>query len=323
MKSAKKIIPNFLRIKLYKRKRKILKYSKKKFKNLFWEDNVDNLYYGHYHILKRYSKTFLPYKINGEVQHGWSPDHGIAANPFLHDENVKKNRFYLMNEQNKAKSLSYGYSNLVVIGAPFIYLPNINKENIYQSKKSVIFFPLHTHEYDLAGDPFNSYRLYLKEIKKIFNYFSFVTVCLGWREYENKKIIDLFKENQVRVITMGPRDNNPFFLYKFLDAVSNHEYLSSDSFSSAIFYGLIMRKKVFLYGTNMGKGEKEKWEGKLDTNYNEVYQKRYPTLKWENYDHKTNVEIGEYELGLKFKKSPNELREIFNWGLGKLFLSKI
>ena len=47
--------------------------------NIFWERNVDNHYYGHFNILKNYSKTFFPYKINGEVQHGWSAKSGITS----------------------------------------------------------------------------------------------------------------------------------------------------------------------------------------------------------------------------------------------------
>ena len=46
---------------------------------MLWEENVDNLYYGHYQILKKYSKAILPFKINGEVQHGWSPNSGITS----------------------------------------------------------------------------------------------------------------------------------------------------------------------------------------------------------------------------------------------------
>ena len=69
-------MPDFLRNNFIKKK-KNLQFFKKIFQNVFWENNIDNLYYGHYSILKKYSKTILPYKINGEVQHGWSPDHGI------------------------------------------------------------------------------------------------------------------------------------------------------------------------------------------------------------------------------------------------------
>ena len=303
---------------LYKKKKTLYNIPKKILKNVFWETNPDNLYYGHYQILKSYSKTTLPYKINGEVQHGWSPDHGIAANPFLHDKNKKKERYYLFNEKNKNKSLEYGYSNTFLIGAPFIYLPNIHINSEETSKKSIIFFPLHTHEYDLNGDPFHAYCNYLEELKKITKFFNFVTVCLGWREYINKRIINLFKDQSIKVVTMGERDNNPGFLYKFKNIVRHHEYLSSDSFSSAVFYGLFMGKKVFLHGTNMGKGEKENWEGKLK-NYNEFYHKLYPELHWENFNHKSYSEIGKNELGLDNKLTPGNLREVFGWRIKNIF----
>ena len=79
---------------LYKKKRKIYNFPKRFFQNKLWERNVDNLYYGHYNILNRYSKVILPYKINGEVQHGWSPNSGITSE-FSSIDYLKKNRFYL------------------------------------------------------------------------------------------------------------------------------------------------------------------------------------------------------------------------------------
>ncbi len=294
-------------------------FPKKFFRENFWESNTDNLYYGHYNILKRYSKTLFPYKINGEVQHGWSPDHGIAANPFLHNESDKSKRYYLINKNNKKKSLGYGYNNVIIMGAPFIYLPNILKKNNSGAEKNIIFFPLHTHEYDCAGDPYNNYFYYLKELRKITKFFRFITICLGWREYNNKKITDLIKDHGMKIVTMGPRDNNPNFLYKFFEIVNNHEYVSSESFSSAIFYSLLLRKKVFIYGKSMSWGEKETWEGKLDLNYNKVYSNKYPQLMWENFNHKPHFEIGQKELGFDHKLTPKKLRETFGWSIKNIF----
>ena len=99
----KNIVPDFLRNNLYKKKRKIYNLSKKIFQNVFWENNIDNLYYGHYSILKKYSKAILPYKINGEVQHGWSTDHGIMIDPNSATSDLKQSRFYVFNKFNKKK----------------------------------------------------------------------------------------------------------------------------------------------------------------------------------------------------------------------------
>ena len=204
------------------------------------------------------------------------------------------------------------------MGAPFIYLPNIFHKNNLEAKKSIIFFPLHTHENDYAGNPHSSYKLYLIELKKIIRFFNTISVSLGWREYENENIVNMFKDEGFNVVTMGPRDNNPFFLKNFVKIVGHHEYVSSDSFSSAIFYSLVMKKKVFLYGKPLGKGERINFEGKLN-NYNAFYYERYPELLWENFNHKSHFEIGQEELGCDYKLNPKSLREIFGWKIKNIF----
>ena len=79
-------ILNYFRFHLYKIKKKIIEC----FSDVFWENNIDNLYYGHYDILKEYSKIILPYKIIGEIQHGWNPGNGIPGDISLHDKKAKK-----------------------------------------------------------------------------------------------------------------------------------------------------------------------------------------------------------------------------------------
>ena len=43
----------------------------------FWTTKLDNKYYGHYNIFIKYTGVIFPYKINGEVQHGWTPHSGL------------------------------------------------------------------------------------------------------------------------------------------------------------------------------------------------------------------------------------------------------
>ena len=303
---------------LYKKRRQLYKLPKQYFQQIFWEHNIDNLYYGHYNILKKYSKIILPYKINGEVQHGWSPNHGIPSNPLLQNSEDKNKRYYLINEDNKKKSIHYGYNNVHVIGAPFIYLPGILEKDDTKSPNSLILFPLHTTEYDDFKDSIASYKNYIKELKKIIHFFNFITVSLGWREFDNKKIVGLFENEGIKVITMGHRDNNPKFLHNFVKIVRCHEYVSSDSFSSAIFYSLLMRKKVFIYGKHMGEEVEINWKGMVK-DYQKLYKQRYPELKWENFSYRSYPEIGEKELGLSFKLSPKKMREVFGWSMSKIF----
>ena len=39
----------------------------------------------------------------------------------------------------------------------------------------------------------------------------------------------------------------------------------------------------------------------------------YPELHWDNFDDKSHFWLGEKELGMEFKRSPSELRDLFGW----------
>ena len=77
---------------LYKKKRKIHQLPNVYLKKILWEEKEDNLYYGHYNILKTYIKAYLPYKINGEVQHGWTADNSGIVDP------DRSKKYYVFNE---------------------------------------------------------------------------------------------------------------------------------------------------------------------------------------------------------------------------------
>ena len=151
-------------------------------------------------------------------------------------------------------------------------------------------------------------------------------MSLYWHEYQNKKIISMFNDVGFKVITMGHRDNNIEFLYNFRDIVLQHEYLSSDSFSSAIFYGLFLKRKTFLYGSSMYENlDTEIWNTEKEierygTHYNNLFIKKYPQLIWETFDNEIHYDIGIKELGYENKKSKKELREIFEWKLKNIFM---
>ena len=84
--------------------------------------------------------------------------------------------------------------------------------------------------------------------------------------------------------------------------------MCSDTFSSAIFYSLLMKKKVFVYGGSMSKyvDVKETWEDRNDYDHDK-YSNLYLELLWEkNFDDKSHYAIGEKELGWGYKKSPNK-----------------
>lgn len=310
---------------LHKTKRKIYQYPKNYFKNIFWEENEDNMYYGHYHIIRNYTNSVLPFKLNGELQHGWHETNGMTCPPQLHSKLQKNQRYYLWNSRNIRYSIEDGYQNVIAIGAPFLYMEKlkINKQN----NGGLILFPIHAQEYYSFKNPLIIYKNYINELKKIKHLFKFITVSLYWYEYQNKKIISMFKDVGFNVISMGHRDDNIEFLYNFRNIVLQHEYLSSDSFCSAVFYGLFLKRKTFLYGSSMYEDldipevwNTEKKVEKYGIYYDNLFRKKYPQLIWKNFDSEIYYDIGVKELGYENKRSKKELREIFEWKLKNIFM---
>ena len=251
------------------------------------------------------------------MQHGWSVYNGIGPNnPDLIAFFDKSKRYYLWNKWNLSRSQKNGLNNTIGIGAPFLYLLDIYKITTKPETKSLILFPLHSCESDNFIEIESVYEKYIKDINKIKSYFGTVAVSLHNNEFKNDYIVDIFNRQSISTVCMGERDNNPKFLENFIDIVKNFEYVSSESWSSAIFYSLAMKKKTFIYGESMWYFNDEHNVGKQNIKKIENrYRNKYPQILWENFDHKSHYKIGNEELGLNYKKSLQELRSLFGWNL--------
>ena len=175
---------------------------------------------------------------------------------------------------------------------------------------------MHSCEHDNFIEIVNTYEKYIKDINKIKSHFGIIAVSLYHTEFRNEKIVDLFTKQNISTVCMGERDNNPKFLENFIEIVKEFEYVSSDSWSSAIFYSLAMKKKVFLYGKSMWYSNDEHKVGEQNIKKIEnKYRKKYPQILWENFNHRSHYKIANEELGLDYKKSSHELRRLFGWNL--------
>lgn len=285
-------------------------------KKIFGEESHNNKMYGHNIILQKYAKVKLPYIIPGQYQHGYHMGTGIHGYISKHTKKDKLKRYFVWNSKNLENCINLEYKNAIAIGAPILYTP-INNTNT-GNNSNLLFFPIHSSEDTHFINSIKVHEKYLENILNLNHIFKSVTVCLYWIEYENIKIRELFYKNNIKVVSLGHRDNTPNFLKHFINLVSKYSHVSSNSFSTAVFYSLYLRKKVFIYG----KYDKRDFkligvrETKIDSN-NHLY-KSYPEILWKNFDDRSHYYIAEKELGLEFKKTPNELRELFGWNPGFL-----
>ena len=301
----------YFHFQLYKLKKKVLRLLSTVFGKTIPTTSIRSLLH-----FKKYCRTFLPYKINGEMQHGWSVYNGIGPNNPDLIEFFDKSKDTTCGINGIYQEAKNGLNNTIGIGAPFLYLLDIYKHTTKPKPKSLILFPLHSCESDNFIEIESVYEKYIEDINKIKSHFGTVAVSLYHNEFRNHYIVDLFNRQSISTVCMGERDNNPKFLENFIDIVKNFEYVSSESWSSAIFYSLAMKRKTFIYGESMWYSNDEHNVGKQNIKKIENrYRNKYPQILWENFDHKSHYKIGNEELGLNYKKSLQELRSLFGWNL--------
>ena len=284
---------------------------------LLGEGLPPNRYYGHDRLLRHYARVRLPYRLPGLLQHGWMLGTGIHSDISRHGDEERARTYFVWNERNRAESHALGYANAVAIGAPLLYLDAESLPSPANDDRSLLLFPLHAAEKArLVGGTLELYTEYLDSLAAILARFEPVTVCLYWMEHEDPRIRELFRRRGIPVTTLGHRDTTPRFLHRFADLVGRHAYVSSNHYSTAVFYSLFLGRRTFVYGPHFDLTvlPAERRTGTVQ----EILARDYPELLWDRFDGRNHRWIGERELGAEFKRTPGELRDLFDWRLSRL-----
>ncbi len=281
---------------------------------IFGKEHSRNQVYGHARLLRRYAGAKLPYPVPGMLQHGWMLGCGEVNRRPASALEVEAHHF-VWSTSNLKSCREWGIPRVTAIGAPLLYLPPTAP--VEPESKSLVVFPFHIWERaSFADDAVLLHERFLDQLQPLLGEFSPVTVCLYWMQYDSREIREVFLRRGLRVVTLGHRDGDPRFLWRFRELVTRHEYVTSNHFSTAVFYGLHLRRKAFIFGPTFGMVEAGHV---VDVNHlQEIMGGRYPEMLWSNFDDSCHAEIAAEELGLEHRRSPQQLRELFGWGAGPL-----
>jgi hypothetical protein len=275
--------------------------------------------YGHAGVLRQYCGIRIPLPIQGFVQHGWSYGPGIPLGDSDWGALTRESHFSLWNPRNEAKCHDLGFHNVTVIGAPLLYLEPPPEPPI-AVPDSLLLFPGHSANSEpFADDGVTIFLRYLEEIAPVISSFRSTTICLYWREFEDARIRHQIEERGFSVTTLGNRDQNPDFLARFRDLALRHAYVSTNDYSTALFYSLFLERKAFVHGQTFVNQLKS---GKTDslTQFNDM-KRRYPQLDWEGFNDTPYQDIGADEIGAAFQLGPDELRTVLGWTASRQLIS--
>lgn len=267
---------------------------------------VENGYYGHRRILQDHAGVPTTWFIPGRLQHGWSAvfEYGIReryGGPFPK---------YVWSERMLREARALDVSNVIVVGAPIIYLPERYGPAEPKHPRSLVAFPYHGSEWNPLDEATSSYERYAETLNDLAgDGFGPITVCLYWKEYDEPGLRKVFTRRGFDVTTNGRREDAAF-LPRLCELVLNHSCATSNMIATIAFYVLWLNRPFFLAGPSMEAvnasypvGDRlVKWQGE-----------HFADLSYSQFDGSVRRHHAQLELGVHHKMSPEQMREVFLW----------
>ena len=261
-----------------------------------------NEFYGHANLMRQWCGLPRRLPIGARLQHGWTPNGGLLdahlAEPWP---------ALIWSQRNLDYCNTLGVTNVVPVGAPFLYLPETPDPGPSQPR-SLLVFPFHGWEKEQVAGDFSSYADAIAELEA--DGYGPVTVCLYWLEYEDPALRAIFERRGWRVVTAGQRDGNPTFLVGQRELLREHAFVTANRVCTAAFYALSEGRPFFLHGPSMGLDGTHDPDGLV---FDAWQREALPTLTLDAFDGECQQALGAYELGAEFRRTPEELRTLLNW----------
>ena len=261
---------------------------------------VDNDWYGHRSILAKYCKV-KDQKILGSIQHGV---HVADLQSNLGKHKLPFVKHFCWSRAVYENSIKNKISNVVPIGAPFLYLDKMNKD--IRPSKGTLAFPAHSN----PDDPRNfRHEVFLKYIMD--NFPKPYTVCLFFLDF-HENIINIYSKHNWNVVTAGNR-SSPDFLRNLYEFISKHEHCVSTELGTSLFYTLYLNKKSS-YAYKIKLNDKNFYFSKFSEL---MFMDQFKNYKNENkfllekiIEPHEGKKLADIELGKEFVKSSEELKKI-------------
>lgn len=265
-----------------------------------------NHWYGHAHILAEYCglDPAAPPPVRGVIQHGWNFAHGLGYG-HVNDHSFTK---LVWTDRNRRRGQVISWRDFAVIGAPFLYLMDLRKDEQPDSREGTIFYPFHgTADYESV---IGQHDRLIEEIKQVEE--GPVTACLYYVEYDDPEIRGHYEDSGFRVITHGRRGQqwqgtDRFFLFRQLEELKKHKRVISNRLTTAVMYGAAAGCEPAVYGDPM------EIEAKAGFNGAGLLEALYPEMFGEHLDVEAAVATARQEMGTDFVMGADELRYTLGW----------
>ncbi len=238
------------------------------------------------------------------LQHGWVPGPGVR--PECQGEPWTK---LVWSHRNLAQARALGIPSVDSIGAPFLYLPEVADAAPSRGARSLLAVPFHSWEQEQVVGDFEAYADALATLER--DGFSPITVCLYHVDHRDASLRERFTRRGFEVVTMGPRDGNPSFLVRQRELIRAHRYVTSNRVATVAFYTLVSGRPFFFHGPVFGVSGTDDPRGER---FAEWQMRELGALAYDVFRDTVERAIGERELGLEYKRPPEEIGRLLGFG---------
>lgn len=287
-------------------------------------------YYGASSVLSRYCGVDLTDQPLEQIawSHGWIPDFYIDSDPRLvtGQSLFEKNQTLFASKASIADYLKRcGHANTHAIGLPVTYL---KEKKIGRLKNSLLVMPAHSLDYT-THDSWK-FAEYVAEIESISKHFEHIYICIHPSCLKQGYWVKEFQAKGFKIIEgMHLYDRNA--LYRLQQLMGAFEYVTTNSFGSHIAYGAYFGAKVSIFGSYAEFKEEDFEADPFYTLHKDILatsmeliskpriERELSTFFTSPIEAPLRVDWGRYEVGADDKKSPRDIRRLFNleWGYKK------
>ena len=259
-------------------------------------------------------------------QHGWHPpEHNIHPEVVVGTDCKSyllkdKARFFVAREDQREYLSSHGYTDVQVIGMPFVYT---KLESTRRIPGSLLIMP--THSGDLL-EPVENCEEYVEAIRSIAHRFSHVAVCVHGNCRKQGRWVPHFESIGIPVFDGAERrDANALRRVRFL--MDTFEFVTTNGFGSHLAYASYSGAKVSIWGPPEWKDvnairSSQRWKDfpppyrlVLEQMTNDTLSGFFPELFSEPQEARIAKDWSRWQLGVSNIPTPWVLKRLIGWDL--------
>ncbi|HMO18059.1 MAG TPA: hypothetical protein PKA63_07520 [Oligoflexia bacterium] len=254
-------------------------------------------------------------------QHGsegpWSPTPEMMV---CNTPDARKKKLFVARKDEEERLIDAGFEKAQAIGLPIVY---VSPQPVKRTSNTLLIMPQHS----LVGMKRGSredHISYVESLKPYISSFDAVAACVSPSCLINGYFIEEFKSIGVDIIP-GALTSDLNALLRMRCLMEQFEYMTTNGWGSHFAYALSFGMKVSAFGKHLEIEDKELLKDITWASFDEQTRKdiRDRAKQGENQFltefiaeptmGKENKDLGEWLIGAGNKKSPESLKQLFEW----------